>query len=90
MPLTAVTLAGIDEMKPQLYDRYSLELFCQHCGHYLTTLVGIEREQLAAKRAELRREAQAHAEKIGREVEITFYLTLERRVWFVPTPDSLS
>ena len=66
------------------YDRYTIEVFCQHCGTYLTTLVGIEREQLAAKRAELRREAQAHAEQIGREVEITFYLTLERRVWFTP------
>ncbi len=77
-------------MKPQLYDRYSMERFCQHCGTYRTTLVGIEREQLAVNRAELRQEAQAHAEKIGREVEITSYLTLERRVWFVPTPDSLS
>jgi hypothetical protein len=74
----------MDEMKPQPYDRYGLELFCQHCGNYLTTLVGIEREQLAAKRAELRREAQAHAEKIGLDVEITLYLTLERRVWFMP------
>jgi len=31
-------------MKPDPYDQYSLDLFCQHCGHYLTTLVGIERE----------------------------------------------
>src|SRR5258706_5100858 len=75
---------GMDEMKPQLYDRYTLSLYCQHCGNYLTTLVGIEREHLAAKRAELRREAQAHAEQIGREVEITLLLTLERRVWFTP------
>ena len=71
-------------MKPQLYDRYSLRLFCRHCGNYLTTLVGIERERLPTVRAELRREAQAHAKSIGREVEITLYLTLERRVWFVP------
>ncbi len=71
-------------MKPQPYDHYSIELFCQHCGHYLTTRVGIDRERLPTVRAELRREAQAHAEKIGREVEITLYLTLERRVWFVP------
>ena len=71
-------------MKHDPYDRYSLDLFCQHCGHYLTTLVGIEREQVAAKRAELRREAQGHAEQIGREIEISLYLTLERHVWFSP------
>jgi hypothetical protein len=76
----------MDDMKPDRYDRYSLDLFCQHCGHYLTTLVGIEREQLPTVRAELRREDQAHAEKIGREGEITFYLTMERRVWFLPQP----
>ena len=76
----------MDEMKPQLYDRYSAELFCQHCGHYLTTRVGIERERLPAVRAELRQEAQAHTNAIGREMEITLYLTLERRVWFLPKP----
>ena len=78
----------MDEIRPQLYDRYSAELFCQHCGHYLTTRVGIERERLPKVRAELRQEAQAHAEKIGREVEITLDLTLERRVWFLPKPQS--
>ncbi len=74
----------MDVMKPDPYDRYSLDLFCQHRGHYLTTLVGIERERVPAVRAELRREAQAYAEKIGCVVEITLYLTLELRVWFVP------
>ena len=71
-------------MKPQPCDRYSLDLFCQHCGHYLTTRVGIERERLPMVRAELRREAQAHSDKIGREVEVTLYLTMQRRVWFTP------
>jgi hypothetical protein len=74
----------MDDMKPQPYDRYSMELFCQRCGHYLTTRVGIERERVSAVRAELRQEAQAHAETVGRVVEITLYLTLERRVWFTP------
>jgi hypothetical protein len=77
---------GMDEIKPQPYDRYTLSLYCQHCGNYLTTLVGVERERLPKVRTELRQEAQAHAEKIGREVEITLYLTLERRVWFMPKP----
>lgn len=74
-------------MKPQIYDRYNAELFCQHCGHYFfTTRVGIDHDQLPAVRADLRREAQAHSNAIGREVEITLYLTLERRVWFLPKP----
>ena len=84
---TAATLADMDEMKHDPYDRYSMELFCQHCGHYLTTLVGMEREQVPKVRAELRREAQAHAEKIGRAVEITLYLTMQRRAWFTPLPE---
>jgi hypothetical protein len=40
---------GMDGMKPQLYDRYSAELFCQHCGHYLTTRVGIDHDQLPTR-----------------------------------------
>jgi hypothetical protein len=76
----------MDEMKPQPYDRYTLQLFCLHCGNYLTTLVGVAREQVVAKRAELRREAQAHANKVWRKVEITLEMTLQRRVWFTPKP----
>src|SRR5712691_4328936 len=71
VPPTAATLASMDEMKLQPYDRYTLSLYCQHCGNYLTTLVGIARDRLPMVRAELRLEAQAHADKIGREVEIT-------------------
>ncbi len=74
-------------MKLQPYDRYTLSLYCQHCGNYLTTLVGIARDRLPMVRAELRLEAQAHADKIGREVEITLRVTLDRRVWFTPKPE---
>jgi hypothetical protein len=66
------------------YDRYTLSVYCQHCGNYLTTLVGIERERVPKVRAELRALAQDHAEAIGREVEVTFRVTQERRVWFAP------
>jgi hypothetical protein len=74
----------MDEMRPRPYDRYSAQLFCHHSGNYLTTQVGIEHDRLPKVRAEMRREAQAHVNTVGREVEITFYLTLERRVWFTP------
>ena len=28
------------------HDRYTIEVFCQHCGQYLTTLVRVERKGL--------------------------------------------
>ena len=66
------------------HDRYTIEVNCQHCGTYLTTLVGIEHNRLSAVRAQLREMAQQHANEIGREAEITFRVTHERRVWFTP------
>jgi hypothetical protein len=61
-----------------MWDRFDLELFCQHCGQYLTSRVGIERKDLNAARAEVRREAKTHARAAGRAVEVTFYITLKR------------
>ena len=36
------------------YDRYTIEVYCQHCGTYLNTLVGIEHNRVPAVRAQLR------------------------------------
>jgi hypothetical protein len=66
------------------YDRYTLSVFCQHCGQYLTTRVGIERERVAKIRAELCELAQQHANEFGRETEVMFYVTQQRLVWFAP------
>jgi low affinity Fe/Cu permease len=66
------------------YDRYTIELYCQHFGTYLNTFVGIERDRVAAVRAQLRELAQQHANDIGREMEVTFHVTQQRRVWFTP------
>jgi hypothetical protein len=66
------------------HDRYTIQVFCQHCGTYLNTLVGIERERLSAVRAQLRELSQQHANEIGRETEITFRVTQQRRVWYTP------
>jgi hypothetical protein len=57
------------------YDRYSLEIFSQHCGNYLRTYACIERERVPKVRAELRELAQSHANAKGHEVEITFRVT---------------
>jgi low affinity Fe/Cu permease len=57
------------------HDRYTIEVYCRHCGTYLNTLVGIEHHRVAAVRAQLREMAQQHATEIGREVEITFHVT---------------
>jgi len=70
------------------YDLYTIEIFCQHCGQYLTTLVGIERERVQAVRAQLREMAQQHVNEIGRETEVCFYVTQQRRVWFTPSEPS--
>jgi hypothetical protein len=59
-------------------------VFCQHCGTYLNTLVGIEHNRVAAVRAQLREMAQQHANEIGRETEFTFRVSQERRGWFTP------
>jgi hypothetical protein len=67
-----------------LYDRYTIAAYCQHFRQYLTTITGMRRERLAAVRAQLREMAQQHANEIGREVEITFHVTQQRRVWFMP------
>jgi hypothetical protein len=64
------------------YDRYTIEVFCQHCGTYLNTLVGIERNRVSAVRAAPGN--GPHASGIGREVEITFHVTRQRWVWFTP------
>jgi len=47
-------------------------------------LVGIERDRVQALRAQLREMAQQHVNEIGRETEVTFYVTQQRRVWFTP------
>jgi hypothetical protein len=66
------------------HDRYTIEVYCQHCGTYLNTLVGIEHNWVAAVRAQLREMAQQHANEGGREMEVTFSVTQQRRVWFTP------
>jgi hypothetical protein len=66
------------------YDCYTLALFCQHYGQYLTTLVGIECERVHAVRAQFRERAKQHANEFSRETEVTFYVTQQRRVWFTP------
>lgn len=68
-------------------DRFSLELFRQHCGQYLTSLAGVERKGLDAARGQLREEAQAHANAVGREVEVTYLVTLQRRAFIEPQAD---
>jgi hypothetical protein len=65
-------------------DRYTIEVYCQHCGTYLNTLVGIEQNRVSAVRAQLREMAQRHANEIGRELEVTIRVTQQRRVWFTP------
>ena len=66
------------QQQQRMWDRFDIEVFCQHCGNYLTTRLGIERQQVAAVREAIRREAQAHASAAGRAVEITWYITLRR------------
>jgi len=51
--------------KTTRYDRYTIKVFCQHCGTYLTTLVGIERDRVQAVRAQLREMAQQHVNEVG-------------------------
>jgi hypothetical protein len=66
------------------YDRYTLSVFCQHRGQYLLTIAGVERERVPKLRAELRDITQQHANEFGRDTEVTFYVTQQRRVWFTP------
>lgn len=70
------------------WDRFDLELFCQHCGQYLTTLVGVDRKSLSAARDAVRQAAQAHANAVGRTVEVTYSVTLQRAVFVEPQPPS--
>jgi hypothetical protein len=66
-------------------DRFTLKVYCQHCGQYLTTIVGVEREHVPSVRAELRELAQQHADEVGRAIEVTFYVTLQRSTVFTPS-----
>lgn len=70
------------------WDRFDLEVFCQHCGQYFTTRVGIDLKQLAAAREEVRQEVAAHATAAGRTVEVTWYFTLQRAEMVDPCKDS--
>jgi hypothetical protein len=73
--------------RPRMRWRFSARasgLGTGHCGTYLNTLVGVERERVATVRAKLRELSHQHANEIAREVEITFYITQLRRVWFTP------
>lgn len=67
-------------------DRFDLELFCQHCGQYLTSLAGIDRPVLDAARDKLRQEAQRHANTVGRGIEVTYCITLKRTTVIEPRP----
>jgi hypothetical protein len=40
------------------WDRFDLDVFCQHCGTYLTTLTGVTRPGMAAARAQVRNSAR--------------------------------
>lgn len=71
-----------------MWDRFDLELCCQHCGQYLTTRVGIERKDLEAARTAARQGAQAHAHAVGRAVEVTFYIILKRAEFIEPLTDN--
>jgi len=68
----------------RMWDRFDLELFCQHCAQYLMTLVGVERKGLDAARRRCRAEAQAHANEVGHEVEVTYHVSLKRRACIRP------
>jgi hypothetical protein len=46
------------------HDRHTIEVYRQHCGNYLTTLVGIEHNRLSAVRAHLGELAQQHATEV--------------------------
>lgn len=74
-------------MEARQRDRFDLEVFCQHCGQYLTTLVGVQRKGIPAARAHLQDEVQARANAVGCAVEVTYYVTLERAVVVEPRPN---
>lgn len=65
----------------------TLNCSCQHCGQYLTSMVGIDRPGLDAARAALRQEAQRRAKNVGRAVEVTYYIMLKRTAFIEPRPD---
>lgn len=67
---------------------FDLEMFCQHCDQYLTSRTRVERKGLDAALAHLREEAQAHANAVGREAEVTYYATLQSRAFIYPRPDA--
>jgi phage terminase small subunit len=67
-------------------DRFELEVFCQRCSQYLTTLTGVNRPGTAAASAQLRQEAQAHAKEVGCAIEAMYYVTLKRTAVIEPRP----
>lgn len=73
---------------PHLWERYDLEVFCQHCGQYLTTPVGVERKDLAVERAQMYQEVESHATAVDRTVEVIRYVTLQRAVMVEPRKES--
>lgn len=75
-------------MAGQMWDRFTIEVFCQHCGQYLTTRVGIERKNVAAAREQVRQEVEEHATAAGRAVEVTWRITLQRAEMVEPHKDS--
>jgi hypothetical protein len=66
------------------WDRFDLDVFCQHCGLYLTTLTGVTRPAMAAASKHLRQEAQAHANEVGRAIDVMYYVTLKHSAVVVP------
>lgn len=78
-------MAGQQHQQQLMWDRFDLEVFCQHCGQYLTTRGGLDRKQLVAAREEVRREAVAHAATAGHAIEVTWYITLCRAEMIAPS-----
>jgi hypothetical protein len=68
-------------------DVYELDLVCRHCGQQLKRLEGVQADDLAVGRAQLRQVAQLHCNAVGRHITVTVRVTRLETVDFAPRSD---
>jgi hypothetical protein len=68
-------------------DVYELDVVCQHCGQQLKALGGVQPDDVAVGRAQLRQVAQLHCNEVGRPITVTLRVTLLETVGFAPRSD---
>jgi len=66
---------------------YELDLVCGHCGQQLKRLEGVQPDEVAVGRAQLRQAAQLHCNTVGQAVAVTMRVTLLETAEFAPRSD---